>query len=163
MSALVLYWDVWPFRGQARALAEAVASGLGARATSLDARPHMGIYDLVVVVAPCVALLDPRMQLMAADGELRGKSAALLTDAAGPWPEAFTAEWRGLASLVGGAQIYETPLHLGPWLPPAAWPNADGFLPDPALRERAMAWGLNLAAAFPAPVYPRGEAGRRQM
>ena len=163
MSALVLYWDVWPFRGQARALADAVASSLGARATALDKRPHLGIYELIVVVAPAVALLDPRLQLMAADGELRGKTAALLTDAGGPWPDGFTEPWRALASALGGARIFEAPLHLGPWLPQAAWPDADGLVPDPALCERAAAWGKRLAVDFPPPVYPRGEAGRRQM
>jgi hypothetical protein len=86
-----------------------------------------------------------------------------VTDAPDAWPDAWVAGWTALASLVGGARLYEAPLHLGPWRAPARWPGPEGWPADDAARERARAWGEALARAFPAPVYPRGEAGRRQM
>ena len=155
MSAIVLCYDVWPLAAPARALGEAIASRLGVRVVPLDRRPHLGMYDVVVLALPVAGLLDPRLQVLAANGELRGKTVALATDAPGPWPRAFFLEWEALASLAGGARIYEEPLHLGPW-------SLLGGLAEDA-RARARAWADRLAEVHPAPSYPRGEPGRRQM
>lgn len=155
MSAIVLHYDLWPLAAPARAIAEAVAARLGARFVPFDRRPHLGMYDVVVLALPVAALLDARVQLLAAGGELRGKTVAIVSDAPGPWPQAFFLEWTTLASLVGGARVYEDPLHLGPW-------SLLGGLPD-AQRARTRDWAARLAAAHPAPSYPRGEPGRRQM
>lgn len=160
MSTLVLYYDLWPLTGPSEALAKTVAAVVGARAVAWDKRPHLGIYDAVALVVPVVGLLDPRVQAIAADGELRGKTVALVTDAPGPWPALLFLEWTALASVVGGATLYEEPLHLGPWRPAGLigpWTIREDA------RDRARAWAKRLAQAFPTPVYPRGEAGSRKM
>lgn len=155
MGAIVLHYDLWPLSVPARALGDTIAGRLGVRVVPIDRRPHIGMYDVVTLVVPVVGLLDPRIQLMAADGELTGKTVALVTDAPGPWPEAFFLEWTTLASLAGGARLYGEPLHLG------AWPLLGAV--DDATRARAQAWADRLAEVHPTPTYPRGDAGRRQM
>lgn len=155
MGAIVICYDVWPLAGPARALGDVIAARLGARVVSLDRRPHLGIYDVVTLVLPMAGLLDPRVQLLAVDGELRGKTIALATDAPGPWPQAFFLEWGLLASMLGGARLYEDPLHLGPW-------SLLGGLDDRA-RATANAWATRLATVHPAPSYPRGEPGKRHL
>lgn len=155
MGAIVLHYDLWPLAAPARALGDVIAARVGARVVPLDRRPHLAMYDVVALVVPVVGLLDPRVQLLAADGELRGKTVALVTDALGPWPDAFFAEWKALASLAGGAKLYEAPLHLGPW-------SLLGT-PDEGQRGRTRDWAARLAEVHPPPTYPRGDAGRRDM
>ena len=150
MHALVLYYDAWPLREPARAIARAVADGLGVRATAMDRRPHLGSYDLIVLVLPAAAQLDPRLALLACEGDMRGKAVALATDL----PEALLAPWCTLMARVGGAHLHVHSLSLGAWLPP--FDDADRL-------ARARSWGEQLAESFPAPAYPRGEAGTRKM
>lgn len=155
MGAIVLHYDLWPLSVPARALGETIAGRLGVRVVPLDRRPHLGMYDVVALVVPVAGVLDPRIQLIAASGELAGKTVALVSDAPGPWPDGFFLEWATLASVVGGATVYAEPLHLG------AWPLLAAV--DDATRGRVHAWAGRLAELHPAPSYPRGEAGRRTM
>lgn len=151
MNAIVLYHTSWD---PIRLLAHAVGEGLGCRVLSFDRRPDLGMYDLVVLATPMVGLLDPRLHLFAASGQLRGKTITLVSDLPRPLSTVAFAELLGVAQCVGGAVLHPEQFHtyVGAF-----------FGANPASIEEARAFGSRLAHAFPPPTYPRGEAGKRRI
>ena len=136
--------------GAMHELAQEVAEILGARCMPFDRRPELALYDLVVLVTQIPAALDPRLVGFAAL-ELRGRGFALLTDG-GPIGEGLF--WAvNAAALFGGARI-QPPFHA-----------SLGWLAD--TRERSFAgaleWARSLAGRYPAPSFPRGFAGKREI
>jgi hypothetical protein len=147
MHAIVLYHLPWELT---RELAQAVAAELGARCVPFDQRPDLHGYDLVVLATPAAGVLDPRLFLFAGT-EMRGRTLALLSDV-GPLGEPVF--W-GLAAavLAGGGKFFTPPLHV-----------SAGWLADAKdlARRQAVAWGKDLADAFPQRTFPHGPAGKRE-
>lgn len=148
MHALVLYHSPWE---PTRQLAYEVATAIGCRAIAYDRRPDLAMYDLVVVGTSLLGFLDPTLGVYLVGGELRGKGLALFADGVGPLTGPWLNALATSARVLGGARVHAEHLVTGAGLFGLAEED----------RERARAWGHQLAAAYPAPSYPRGEPGRR--
>jgi hypothetical protein len=157
MGNLVLVASHWPLGDAARAVGKVVAGRLSARAVRYGARPSLELYDMVVVVASTLELLDPAFVAFAAERGLTGKTLALVTDAPpalGAW---LFGPWCLAVEKGTGARWWAEPLHLGPWGLPGGLLAA-----TPGTLAAAEAWASRLAEVYPAPTYPRGEPGRRR-
>ena len=157
MSNLVLVASPWPLTGVAQAVGRVVAEKLASRSVRFQARPDLGIYDLVVIVAPTLALADPLFLAFVAEKGLTGKTLALLTDAPPALGAMLFGPWCLAVERSTGATWWAEPLHLGPWSNLELRPQA-----TPGTLAAAETWAAQLAEAHPPRTFPWGPAGRRR-
>ncbi|MEB3221989.1 MAG: hypothetical protein VKS61_07905 [Candidatus Sericytochromatia bacterium] len=157
MSSLVLVASPWPLTDVAQAVGRVVADKLASRSVQFQARPDLGIYDLVVLVAPTLALADPSFLAFVAERGLAGKTLALLTDAPPALGALLFGPWCLAVEQGTGATWWADPLHLGPWSNLALRPQATA-----GTLAAAETWAAQLAEAHPPRTYPHGPAGRRR-
>ncbi|MEB3197339.1 MAG: hypothetical protein VKP62_09060 [Candidatus Sericytochromatia bacterium] len=159
MTPIVLLHAFSAWNSTLVSAAQQVATLLQSRVLPFGARPHLGMYDLVVLVASPLSLLDPLFHAPGWEGEFRGKTVALLTDAPSIAGEPLFKLWKAWLRQSGGAIPYQESLHLGPAL--GDFSTLSGGQPDRA--TRLVAWAETLALDCPDAPFPRGAAGARRL